>query len=245
MFDLSGKSALITGASGGLGSDIARALHSKGARVGLSGTRKDALDALAGELGERADVFVCDLHDSASIKDLATAADETLEGVDILVNNAAITRDNIYMRMSDEQWNEVLTVNLTAPFLLTRALLRGMIKRRWGRVMFMTSVVGFTGNPGQANYTASKAGLSGMARSLALEVAARNITVNCIAPGFMETPMTAGLSEEQSGAILARIPQGRMGSGGDIGAVAAYLASEEAGYTTGQTLHVNGGMAMV
>ena len=244
MFDLSGKSALITGASGGLGSDIARAIHGRGAQVGLSGTRKDALESLAGELGERTDVFTCDLHDSASIKELATAADEALEGVDILINNAAITRDNIYMRMSDEQWDKVLAVNLTAPFLLTRALLRGMIKRRWGRVMFLTSVVGFTGNPGQANYTASKTGLSGMARSLALEVATRNITVNCIAPGFMETPMTAGLSDEQSASILARIPQGRMGSGGDIGAIAVYLASDEAGYMTGQTLHVNGGMAM-
>lgn len=245
MFDLTGKSALITGATGGLGAEIARALHRQGARVGLSGTREEVLQALATELGEGSEVFPCDLHDSESIKTLASAAEDALDGVDILVNNAAITRDNIYMRMSAEQWDEVLAVNLTAPFTLTRALLRSMVKRRWGRILYLTSVVGFTGNAGQANYTAAKAGLEGMAKSLAQEVAGRSITVNCIAPGFMVSPMTDVLPEEQKAAILSRIPMGEMGSGRDVAAAAVYLASEEARYITGQTLHVNGGLAMV
>ena len=245
MFDLTGKSALITGATGGLGAEIARALHRQGARVGLSGTREEVLQALATELGEGSEVFPCDLHDSESIKTLASSAEDALDGVDILVNNAAITRDNIYMRMSAEQWDEVLAVNLTAPFSLTRALLRSMVKRRWGRILYLTSVVGFTGNAGQANYTAAKAGLEGMAKSLAQEVAGRSITVNCIAPGFMVSPMTDVLPEEQKAAILSRIPMGEMGSGADVAAAAVYLASEEARYITGQTLHVNGGLAMV
>ena len=245
MFDLNGKSALITGASGGLGSAIARCLHQRGARLGLSGTRRPVLEHLATELGGDCAVLPCDLHDSQGIRDMAKAAEDALDGVDILINNAAITRDALCLRMSEEQWREVMAVNLDAPFILTRALLRSMVKRRWGRIMFISSVVGATGNPGQANYTAAKAALQGMAKSLALEVAARAITVNCIAPGFMESPMTDALDAERKAGILARIPLQRMGDGADVAAAVAYLASEEAGYVTGQTLHVNGGLAML
>ena len=245
MFDLDGKSALVTGASGGLGAEIARTLRQRGARVGLSGTRREALDALAGELGGGCAVLPCDLHDSQAVEDMAKAAEEALDGVDILVNNAGITRDNLFMRMSASQWDEVMAVNLNAPFALTRRLVRPMIKRRWGRILFITSVVGFTGNPGQANYTAAKAGLQGLAKSLALEVAARGVTVNCIAPGFMQSPMTDALDEAQKAAILARIPAQRMGGGSDVAAAAAFLASDEAAYITGETIHVNGGLAMI
>lgn len=245
MFDFSGKSVLITGASGGLGSQIARCLHRQGANVALSGTRHESLNELSEEMGERSKVFLCDLQDSDNVKEMAQVVEHSMEGVDILVNNAAITRDNIFLRMRESQWEEVLAVNLTAPFALTRALLRGMIKRRWGRILFVTSVVGFTGNAGQANYTAAKAALQGMAKSLALEVASREITVNCISPGFMESPMTDTLDPKQKEAILSRIPMQRMGGGKDVAAAVAYLASEEAAYITGQTLHVNGGLAMI
>ena len=245
MFDLNGRSALVTGASGGLGSAIARCLHQRGARLGLSGTRRTVLDTLARELGGDCAVFPCDLHDSQAILDMAKTAEETLDGVDILVNNAAITRDALCLRMNESHWREVMAVNLDAPFTLTRSLLRPMVKRRWGRIVFISSVVGFTGNPGQANYTAAKAALQGMAKSLALEVASRAVTVNCIAPGFMESPMTDALDAERKGEILARIPVQRMGDGKDVAAAVAYLASEEAAYVTGQTLHVNGGLAMI
>lgn len=245
MFDLGGKSALITGASGGLGSQIAHCLHRQGAQLGLSGTRREALDSLAKEIGEGSEVFVCDLHDSDAIKEMASAAEQSLDGVDILINNAAITRDRICLRMSKDQWDEVLEVNLSAPFALTQALLRGMIKRRWGRILFITSVVGATGNVGQANYSSAKAALQGMAKSLALEVATRGVTVNCIAPGFMRSPMTDALDDNQKDAVISRIPVQRMGGGLDVGAAAAYLASEEAAYVTGHTLHVNGGMVMI
>ena len=245
MFELDGKSALVTGASGGLGSQIARCLRHRGARVGLSGTRREALDALAREIGGDCAVLPCDLHDSQAIEAMAKAAEEALEGVDILVNNAAVTRDALCMRMSEGQWDEVLAVNLSAPFTLTRSLLRPMVRRRWGRILFVSSVVGFTGNPGQVNYTAAKAALQGMAKSLALEVAGRDITVNCIAPGFMQSPMTDALDDAQKAAILERIPLRRMGGGGDVAAAVAYLASREAAYVTGQTLHVNGGLAMI
>jgi len=245
MFDLTGKCALVTGASGGIGSAIARALHAQGAFVVLSGTRADALDFLKESLGTRAHVALCDLHDSASVETLSSAAGAAAGGVDILVNNAGITRDNLFLRMKDAEWDEVIAVDLTAAFRLTRALLRGMMKKRWGRIVTITSVVGTTGNPGQGNYAAAKAGLAGMTKSLAAEVASRNITVNCVAPGFITTPMTDILTEPQKTSILQRIPAGRMGGAGEVAAAVAFLASEEAAYLTGQTLHVNGGMAMI
>ncbi len=245
MFNLDNKRALVTGASGGIGGAIARALHGAGAVVALSGTRGDVLKALAGELGDRAHVVVADLKDAAATAKLAADALDVLGGVDILVNNAGLTRDNLAIRMKDEEWQGVLDVNLSAPFRLTRALLRGMLRQRWGRVISITSVVGVTGNPGQANYVASKAGLAGMSKALAQEVAGRGITVNCIAPGFITTAMTAGLSESQREPMLARIPAGRFGVPEDVAAGAVYLSSEEAAYVTGQTLHVNGGMAMI
>ncbi|MBX3497622.1 MAG: 3-oxoacyl-[acyl-carrier-protein] reductase [Parvibaculum sp.] len=245
MFDLSGKSALVTGASGGIGSSIARALHAQGATVGLSGTRKEALDALAGELGARAHVLPCNLSDAAAVDALAKQTEEAMGSLDILINNAGLTRDNLFMRMKDEEWDEVIRVNLTAAFRLSRGVLRGMMKRRWGRIIGITSVVGVMGNPGQGNYAASKAGMIGMTKSLAQEVASRNITANCIAPGFIRSAMTDALNEDQQARIMATIPAGRLGEAGEIAAAAVYLASEEAAYVTGQTVHVNGGMAMI
>ena len=245
MFDLSGKSALVTGASGGIGAAIARALHERGANVALSGTRTDPLEALKDALGDRAHVTPANLSDPEAVAALPKQAEEAMGGLDILVNNAGLTRDNLAMRMKDEEWEQVLAVNLTAAFRLSRAVLRGMMKRKWGRIVGISSIVGVTGNPGQMNYAASKAGLIGMSKSLAQEVASRNITVNCIAPGFISTAMTEALSEDQHGKLIANIPAGRMGAPEDIAAGVVYLASEEAGYVTGQTLHINGGMAMM
>lgn len=246
MFDLEGKAALVTGASGGIGGAIARGLHAQGAAVALSGTRREALDTLAGELGERVAVVPCDLSDQAATAALVGEAEAALgAGIDILVNNAGLTRDNLAMRMKDEEWDLVLQVNLASGFRLIRSGLRGMMKRRWGRIVSITSVVGTTGNPGQANYAASKAGLTGLTKSLAQEVASRGITVNCVAPGFIETAMTAALNEDQQQRILAAIPAGRMGRPDEVASSVVFLASEEGAYVTGQTLHVNGGMAMI
>ena len=245
MFDLTGKCALVTGASGGIGSEIARALHAQGATVALSGTRKEALDGLAAELGERTHVLPCNLSDSDAVDALPKQAEEAMGSMDILINNAGLTRDNIFMRMKDEEWDEVIRVNLTAAFRLSRGVMRGMMKRRWGRIIGITSVVGVTGNPGQANYAASKAGMIGMTKSIAQEVASRNITANCIAPGFIGSAMTDALNDDQKARILATIPADRLGDAKEIASAAVYLASEEAAYVTGQTLHVNGGMAMI
>jgi 3-oxoacyl-[acyl-carrier protein] reductase len=246
MFDLTGKVALVTGASGGIGGAIARALHAQGATVVLSGTKVEALEKLAAELGSRAYTAACNLSDIASVEALPKAA-ETAAGapIDILVNNAGITRDNLFMRMKDEEWDQVIQVNLTAAFRLSRAVLRGMMKKRWGRIVQITSIVGATGNPGQGNYAAAKAGLIGMTKSLAAEVASRNITVNAVAPGFIQTAMTDVLTDQQKDAIAARIPLGRMGKAEEIAAAVVYLASEEAAYVTGETIHINGGMAML
>jgi 3-oxoacyl-[acyl-carrier protein] reductase len=241
MFDLSGRRALVTGASGGIGGAVARALHAQGAEVVLSGRRREALDALAAELGPRARVEVADLGDAAAADALVAAADP----LDILVNNAGITRDTLALRMKDADWQVVLDTNLTAVFRLSRAALKGMVRRRSGRIVNITSIVGVTGNPGQANYAAAKAGLIGMSKALAQEVASRGVTVNCVAPGFVDTAMTEVLGAAQRDALLARIPGGRLGSGADIAAAVAYLASGEAAWVTGQTLHINGGMAMV
>ncbi|RVU38471.1 3-oxoacyl-[acyl-carrier-protein] reductase [Hwanghaeella grinnelliae] len=245
MFDLSGKTALVTGASGGLGSAIAAALHGQGASVVLSGTRVEALEAVAAGLGERTFVVPANLGDADSLDALAKQAEAATGQLDILVNNAGLTRDNLAMRLKDDDWETVLNVNLTAAFRLSRAVLRGMMKRRWGRIIGITSIVGVTGNPGQANYAASKAGMIGMAKSLAQEVASRGITVNCLAPGFIETAMTDALGDQQQEKLLGAIPAGRMGTPADIASGVVYLASEEASYVTGQTLHVNGGMAMI
>jgi 3-oxoacyl-(acyl-carrier-protein) reductase len=245
MFDLTGKSALITGASGGIGAAIATALHGAGATVALSGTREAPLQELAATLGSRAHVLPCNLSDPAAVEALPKQAATALGQVDILVNNAGITRDNLFMRMSDEEFQAVLDVNLTAAFRLMRGTLRGMMKARWGRIVSVTSIVGATGNPGQGNYAASKAGLVGMSKSLAQEVASRGITVNCVAPGFIATPMTDKLTDDQKARINTQIPAGRMGTPGEIAAAVLYLASPEAGYVTGATLHVNGGMAML
>jgi 3-oxoacyl-[acyl-carrier protein] reductase len=245
MFDLAGKAALVTGASGGIGGAIARLLHRQGATVTLSGTRAEALAELKGSLGDRAHVVAARMDDAADIDRLAKEAEAAMGKIDILVNNAGITRDNISMRMKDEEWEKVLQVNLTGTFRLTRAVMRGMMRRRAGRVINITSIVGVTGNPGQANYAAAKAGLIGMSKSLAQELASRGITVNCIAPGFIATPMTDVLTDDQKKAILARVPADRLGTPEEIGAAAVYLASDEAAYVTGQTLHVNGGMAMI
>jgi 3-oxoacyl-[acyl-carrier protein] reductase len=245
MFTLQGKRALVTGASGGIGGAIARALHGAGAAVALSGTRRDALEALAADLGDRAHVVVADLSSADGAAALAKDAEAAMGGVDILVNNAGLTRDQLLMRMKDEDWQQVLDVNLTAAFRLTRACLRGMMKARFGRVISITSVVGATGNPGQANYAASKAGLAGFTKSVALEVASRGITANCVAPGFIVTPMTDALTDAQREQSLAMIPAGRFGDPAEIAAATLFLASEEAAYVTGQTLHVNGGMAMI
>ncbi len=245
MFDLTGRRALVTGASGGIGRAIATALHARGAEVGLSGTRIDPLRALAEQLGERAHVLPCNLADRVAVDALPGEAADAMGGVDILVNNAGLTRDNLLMRMSDEDWDTVLEINLTAAMRLTRGVLRGMMKARWGRIVNITSVVGATGNPGQANYAASKAGLVGLTKSLAQEIASRGITVNCVAPGFITTAMTDKLNDRQKERILGQIPVGRMGTPEEIAAAVLYLASPEAAYVTGQTLHVNGGMAMI
>ena len=245
MFDLTGKAALVTGASGGLGGSIARALHAQGAKVALSGTRREALETLAQELGERTHVLPCDLSDASAVEGLVPAAEAALGSLDILINNAGVTRDNLFMRMKDAEWDQVIAVNLTAAFRLSRAVLKGMMKRRYGRIIGITSIVGVTGNPGQGNYAAAKAGMIGMSKALAAEVASRGITVNCVAPGFIASPMTDALSDKQREAILASVPIGKLGAGSDVGAAVVYLASAEAGYVTGQTLHVNGGMAMI
>jgi 3-oxoacyl-[acyl-carrier protein] reductase len=246
MFRLDGKAALVTGASGGIGGAIARTLHAQGAEVLLSGTRAAALEGLAAELGSRAKVLPANLGDPADTLRLATEAEAAAEGgVDILVNNAGVTRDGLLLRMKDEDWDTVLDVNLGSAFRLTRALLRGMMKRRWGRVISISSIVGVTGNPGQANYAASKAGMIGFSKAAAAEVASRGITVNVVAPGFIETAMTDGLGEAQREKLLTAVPAGRLGTPADIAAAVAWLAAEEAGYVTGATIHVNGGMAMV
>jgi len=245
MFDLTGKSALVTGASGGIGADIARVLHKAGATVALSGTRTAPLEELAAELGTRAHVLACNLSDAEAVEALPKQAASAMGAVDILVNNAGITRDSLFMRMSDDDWQSVLDVNLTSSFRLCRGVLRGMMKARWGRIVNITSIVGHTGNPGQGNYAAAKAGLVGMSKSLATEVASRGITVNCVAPGFIATAMTDKLNDDQKARILTQIPAGRMGAPDEIAAAVLYLASPEAGYVTGATLHVNGGMTMI
>ena len=245
MFDLAGKSALVTGASGGIGGAVARALHASGAAVALTGRNVAALEALAGQLGERAHVIAGDLADAEAVTSVAKAAEQALGTIDILVNNAGLTRDNLMMRLKDDDWIAVLDVNLTAAFRLSRAVLRGMMRNRWGRIVSITSIVGVTGNPGQANYAASKAGMIGMSKSLAAEVASRGITVNCVAPGFIVTAMTGALGEDASAKLVEAIPAGRLGAPEDVAACALFLASDEAAYVTGQTLHVNGGMAMI
>ncbi len=245
MFDLTGKAALVTGASGAIGGDIARALHEQGATVAISGTRKDALDKLADELGARVHVLPCDLADAAAVEKLVQDAAAKMEKLDILVANAGVNADNLFVSLTDEAWDKVIAVNLTATFRLTRAAVKSMMRRRWGRIIGITSVVGFTGNPGQGNYTASKAGIVGMMKSVAAEYAKRNVTANCIAPGIIASPMIDKLNDKQREAILARVPAGKLGTGKDVAAAAVYLASEEAQYVTGQTIHVNGGMAMI
>jgi 3-oxoacyl-[acyl-carrier protein] reductase len=245
MFDLTGKTALVTGASGGIGAAIAKALHGAGATLAISGTRIEPLEALAAELGDRVHVLPCNLSDAAAVEALPKQAAEAMGSVDILVNNAGITKDNLFMRMSDEEWASVLDVNLTATMRLCKGVVRGMMKARWGRIVNISSIVGATGNPGQANYAASKAGMVGMSKSIAYEVASRGITVNCVAPGFIATAMTDKLNNEQKEKINVQIPAARMGSPEEIAAAVLYLASNEAGYVTGATLHVNGGMAML
>jgi 3-oxoacyl-[acyl-carrier protein] reductase len=245
MFDLTGMTALVTGASGGIGGAIATALHAQGARVALSGTRLAPLEALAGKLGDRTHIVAGNLSDRADVDRLFTEAEAALGQVDILVNNAGITRDGLFMRMKDEDWDQVIEVNLTSGFRLARAAVKGMMKRRFGRVIGITSIVGVTGNPGQGNYAAAKAGMIGMTKALAAEVASRGITANCVAPGFIETAMTDALSDKQKEGTLAAVPMGRLGTADEIAAACVYLASREAAYVTGQTLHVNGGMAMI
>ena len=245
MFDLTGRRALVTGATGGIGAAIARTLHGAGAEVALSGTREGPLSALRDDLGERAHAVPCNLADAEALAALPKRAAEAMGGIDILVNNAGITRDNLALRMSDEEWDAVIAVNLTAVMKLSKAVLRGMMKARWGRIVNISSVVGATGNPGQINYAAAKAGVVGLSKSLAQEVASRGITVNAVAPGFVETAMTGKLTGDQRAAILRNVPMGRMGTPAEIAAAVLYLASEEAGYVTGATLHVNGGMAML
>ena len=245
MFNLTGKTALITGASGGIGAAIAKALHAAGATIAISGTRQAVLEELKAQIGDNVYVLPCNLSNAEDVEKLIPAAEAAMGGLDILVNNAGITKDGLAMRMKDEDWQSVIDVNLTSNFRLCRAAMRGMMKKRWGRIVNITSIVGVTGNPGQVNYVASKAGVIGLTKSLAQELATRNVTVNCVAPGFIATPMTDVLNEKQNEAILGRIPAGRMGGPEDIAAAVIYLASEEAGYVTGQTLHVNGGMAMI
>jgi 3-oxoacyl-[acyl-carrier protein] reductase len=245
MFDLTGKTALITGASGGIGGAIARAFHRQGATVAISGTRRDALQEIAGELADRVHVLPCNLADKEEVELLVPKSEEAMGKLDILVANAGITKDNLLVQLRDEDWDEVVAVNLTAAFRLARAAVRGMMRRRFGRIIGITSVVGVTGNPGQTNYTATKAGVVGMIKSIAAEYARRGVTANAIAPGFIATAMTDKLNDKQREAILARVPAGRLGAGADVAAAAVFLASEEAAYVTGQTLHVNGGMAMI
>jgi 3-oxoacyl-[acyl-carrier protein] reductase len=245
MFNLSGKTALVTGASGGIGGAIARSLHAQGATVAISGTRREALDTLAATFGDRVHVLPCDLSDKEAVEALVPAAEATMQKLDILVANAGITRDNLFVQLSDEAWDSVIAVNLTATFRLSRAAVKGMMRRRFGRVIGITSVVGITGNPGQGNYTAAKAGMIGMIKTLGAEYAKRGVTANCVAPGFIATPMTDKLNDKQREAILARVPAGRLGGPDDIAAAVVYLASDEAAYVTGQTLHVNGGMALI
>jgi 3-oxoacyl-[acyl-carrier protein] reductase len=245
MFDLKGKGALVTGASGGIGKAIAKALHAQGATVAISGTNKEKLDALAAELGDRVFVLPCDLRDRAAVAKLGEEAEKALGQVDILVNNAGITHDNLFMRMKDEEWDEVIAVNLTSVFVLIRTILRNMMRRRYGRIVNIASISGVLGNPGQPNYAASKAGLVGMTKSLAREVSARGITANCIAPGFISTPMTDALTQKQVDAIAAAIPAQKFGKPEDIAAAVVFLASDEAAYITGETMNINGGMVMV
>jgi 3-oxoacyl-[acyl-carrier protein] reductase len=245
MFNLSGKTALVTGASGGIGGAIARSLHAQGATVAISGTRREALDTLAATFGDRVHVLPCDLSDKEAVEALVPAAEAAMQKLDILVANAGITRDNLFVQLSDEAWDTVIAVNLTATFRLSRAAVKGMMRRRFGRVIGITSVVGITGNPGQGNYTAAKAGMIGMIKTLGAEYAKRGVTANCVAPGFIATPMTDKLNDKQRDAILGRVPAGRLGGPDDIAAAVVYLASDEAAYVTGQTLHVNGGMAMI
>lgn len=244
MFDLSGKTALITGASGSIGGGIARAFHKQGATVALSGTRREQLDQLAGELGDRVHVLPCDLSDMAAVEKLVPEAEAAMGKVDILVANAGMNRDNLFVQLKDEDWDRVIAVNLTATFRLTRAAVSVMMRRRWGRIVAISSIVGFTGNPGQGNYTAAKAGLVGMMKSVAAEYAKRNVTANCIAPGVIASPMIDKLNDKQREGIMDKVPSRRLGQPADVAAAAVYLASEEAGYVTGQTIHVNGGMAM-
>jgi 3-oxoacyl-[acyl-carrier protein] reductase len=245
MFDLGGLKALVTGASGGIGGAIARGLHAHGATVALSGTRAPALEALAAELGDRVHVVTANLSVRAEVDDLVPRAEAAMDGLDILVNNAGITRDGLFMRMKDEDWDTVIEVNLTAAFRLSRAAVKGMMKRRFGRIIGITSVVGVTGNAGQGNYAAAKAGLIGMTKALAQEVATRGITANCVAPGFIETAMTDVLNDKQREGVLATVPMGRLGTAEETASACVYLASREAAYVTGQTIHVNGGMAMI
>ena len=245
MFDLTGKTALVTGATGGLGGTIAKVLQAQGATVALSGTRRKVLDALAAEIGQRTHVLPCDLADKNEVEALVPKAEQAMGQLDILVANAGITRDNLFVQLKDEEWDQVIDVNLTATFRLARAAVRGMMRRRFGRLIGITSVVGVTGNPGQGNYAASKAGMIGMIKSVAAEYARRGVTANCVAPGFISTPMTDKLNDKQREAILGRVPAGRLGSSEDVAAAVVFLASNEANYMTGQTLHVNGGMAMI
>jgi 3-oxoacyl-[acyl-carrier protein] reductase len=245
MFELAGKTALVTGATGGIGGAIARALHAQGATVAISGTRRDVLDALAAELATRVHVLRCDLADKAAVEALVPKAEEAMSKLDILVANAGITKDNLLVQLRDEDWEQVININLTATFRLTRAAVKGMMRRRFGRVIGIASVVGVTGNAGQSNYTAAKAGMIGMIKSVAAEYAKRGVTANCVAPGFIASAMTEKLNDKQREAILSRVPANRLGTGADVAAAVVYLASDEAGYVTGQTLHINGGMAMI
>jgi 3-oxoacyl-[acyl-carrier protein] reductase len=245
MFDLSGKTALITGATGGIGGAIANTLHGRGATVAMSGTRRDQLERLATDLGQRAYVLPCNLSDPREVESLVPHAEEAMGRIDILVNNAGITRDNIFVRLKDEDWDQVIAVDLTAGFRLARAAVRGMMRRRHGRIIGITSVVGVVGNAGQGNYAAAKAGMIGMTKALAQEVASRNVTVNCVAPGFIETAMTSALADKQREHILGAVPAGRLGTPAEVAAAVLFLASDEAAYVTGHTLHVNGGMAMI
>jgi 3-oxoacyl-[acyl-carrier protein] reductase len=245
MFDLTGKTALVTGATGAIGEAIARALHSQGATLAISGTRREALDKLAAALGERVHVLPCDLGNAEQVEALVPKAEETMQKLDVLVANAGVNKDNLFVQLKDEDWDKVIAVNLTATFRLTRAAVTRMMRRRWGRIIGISSVVGYTGNPGQGNYTASKAGMVGMLKSVAAEYARRNVTANCIAPGIITSAMTDKLNEKQREAIIGRVPMGRLGTPQDIASAAVYLASEEAAYVTGQTIHVNGGMAMI
>jgi len=245
MFDLTGKTALVTGATGAIGEAIARALHKQGAMVAISGTRREALDKLAGEFGDRVHVLPCDLGNAGEVEALVPKAEEVMGKLDILVANAGVNKDNLFVQLKDEDWDKVIAVNLTATFRLTRAAVTRMMRRRWGRIIGISSVVGFTGNPGQGNYTASKAGMVGMLKSVAAEYARRNITANCIAPGIITSAMTDKLNDKQRETIMGRVPMGRLGTPQDIASAAVYLASEEAAYVTGQTIHVNGGMAMI